>query len=222
MQSYALPGSTARQLFNSSTLLDSSTHDSSTRQISTELDSAPRVLDTPAHAVSLDLPRRARQLLDSYSKGATGKAFDSPSRQRPRRTACVGRRRGRRLDSRRQLGPRGQPGLKMRTGSYGVPAAREMSRAMVYGNKKFVVLYTASNALRLLASSQSLRLRAPAPRAEGRSQSAINHRRAAQVVCSSSGGIRVVEQPAAERWQIELNCIHMGTQLCRGTAGRFT
>ena len=116
----------------------------------------------------------------------------------------------------------GQPGLKMRTGSYGVPAAREMSRAMVYGNKKLVVLYTASNALRLLASSQSLRLRAPAPRAEGRSQSAINHRRAAQVVCSSSGGIRVVEQPAAERWQIELNCIHMGTQLCRGTAGRFT
>ena len=80
MQSYALPGSTARQLFNSSTLLDSSTHDSSTRQISTELDSAPRVLDTPAHAVSLDLPRRARQLLDSYSKGSTGKAFDSPSR----------------------------------------------------------------------------------------------------------------------------------------------
>ena len=112
MQSYALPGSTARQLFNSSTLLDSSTHDSSTRQISTELDSAPRVLDTPAHAVSLDLPRRARQLLDSYSKGSTGKAFDSPSRQRPRRTACVGRR----LDSRPDSSVLGQPGLKMRTG----------------------------------------------------------------------------------------------------------
>ena len=161
--------------------------------------------------------------LDSYSKGSTGKAFDSPSRQRPRRTACVGRRSrpaARQPSAARSSDP--EPGLKMRTGSYGVPAAREMSRAMVYGNKKLVVLYTASNALRLLASSQSLRLRAPAPRAEGRSQSAINHRRAAQVVCSSSGGIRVVEQPAAERWQIELNCIHMGTQLCRGTAGRFT
>ena len=129
---------------------------------------------------------------------------------------------GRRLDSRRHRSELGPVGAARAQNAYGVPAAREMSRAMVYGNKKLVVLYTASNALRLLASSQSLRLRAPAPRAEGRSQSAINHRRAAQVVCSSSGGIRVVEQPAAERWQIELNCIHMGTQLCRGTAGRFT
>ena len=69
--------STARQLDNSSTA----------RQNSTDL-------DTPAHAVSLDLPRRARQLLDSYSTatrqlldsystGSTGKALTAP-RQRPR------------------------------------------------------------------------------------------------------------------------------------------
>jgi len=42
------------------------------------------------------------------------------------------------------------------------------------------------------------------------------------VARSSSGGIRVVEQPAAERRQIELNCIQMGTQLCRGTADRLS
>ena len=76
MQSYALPGSTAcstaRQLFNSSlssTLLDSSTpaqHRS--RQNSTDL-------DTPAHAVSLDLPRRVRQLLDRLDR----QGLDSPS-----------------------------------------------------------------------------------------------------------------------------------------------
>ena len=47
-----------------------------TRQTSTDL-------DTPAHAVSLDLPRRDRQLLDSYSTGSTGKALTGP-RQRPR------------------------------------------------------------------------------------------------------------------------------------------
>ena len=120
MQSYALPGSTARQLFNSSTLLDSSTHDSSTRQISTELDSAPPVLDTPAHAVSLDLPRRARQLLDSYSKGSTGKALTAPRDSgldsgvdgRPGDSACVCRR----LDTRREPSTARQPGLKMRAG----------------------------------------------------------------------------------------------------------
>ena len=80
---YALPGLTARQLLNSSTLLD----------IARQLDSSTE-LDTPAHAVSLDLPRRARQLLDSYSTatrqlldsystGSTGKALTAP-RQRPR------------------------------------------------------------------------------------------------------------------------------------------
>ena len=43
--------------------------------------STTRDLDTPAHAVSLDLPQRARQLLDSYSTGSTGKALTAP-RQR--------------------------------------------------------------------------------------------------------------------------------------------
>ena len=81
-----MPGLTAcRQLFNSSTLLEARQLDRS-RQNSTDL-------DTPAHAVSLDLPRRARQLLDSYSTGSTGKALTAP-RQRPRQrldgasTAC--------------------------------------------------------------------------------------------------------------------------------------
>ena len=69
LYAYALPGSTARQLFNSSTLLDSST----ARQNSTDL-------DTPAHAVSLDWPRRARQLLDSYST-ATRQLLDRLDRQ---------------------------------------------------------------------------------------------------------------------------------------------
>ena len=83
---HALPGSTARQLFNSSTLLDSST----ARQTSTDLD-RPRHPGTCSQ--SLDLPRQARQLLDSYSTagqlldsystGSTGKALTAP-RQRPR------------------------------------------------------------------------------------------------------------------------------------------
>ena len=53
-----------------------------TRQTSTDL-------DAPAHGVSLDLPRRARQPLDSYSTASrqarhtTGKALTAP-RQRPR------------------------------------------------------------------------------------------------------------------------------------------
>ena len=92
---YALPGLTARQLLNSSTLLDIA------RQLdsSTELDRPRHPGTYPAHAVSLDLPRRARQildsstrqlldsysrqLLDSYSTGSTGKALTAP-RQWPR------------------------------------------------------------------------------------------------------------------------------------------
>ena len=76
---YALPGLTARQLLNSSTLLDSST----ARQSSTEL-------DRPRHPGACSQPRLAstgstatRQLLDSYSTGSTGKALTGP-RQRPR------------------------------------------------------------------------------------------------------------------------------------------
>ena len=59
LYAYALPGLTARQLFNSSTLLDSSTELDRTRQTSTDLD-RPRRPGTCSQA------RRARQLLDSY------------------------------------------------------------------------------------------------------------------------------------------------------------
>ena len=66
------PGSTARQIFNtSSTLLDSST----ARQTSTDL-------DAQAHR-ACSQARQARQLLDSYLTGSTGKALTAP-RQRPR------------------------------------------------------------------------------------------------------------------------------------------
>ena len=93
---------TARQIFNSSTLLDSST----ARQNSTDLDtpaagtcSQPRLrlastgstttrqlLDSYSTATRqlLDSYSTAtRQLLDSYSTGSTGKALTAP-RQRPR------------------------------------------------------------------------------------------------------------------------------------------
>ena len=91
LYAYALPGSTARQLFNSSTLLDSST----ARQNSTDLDrprahpgtcSQPRLASTGSTATRqlLDSYSTAtRQLLDSYSAGSTGKALTAP-RQRPR------------------------------------------------------------------------------------------------------------------------------------------
>ena len=80
LYAYALPGSTARQLFNSLTLLDSST----ARQNSTDLD-RPRHPGTCSPASTcldgLDSYSTAtRQLLDSYS---TGKALTAP-RQRPR------------------------------------------------------------------------------------------------------------------------------------------
>ena len=71
LYAYALPGSTARQLFISSTLLDSST---ATRQTSTDLDRTRRP-GTWSQA------RQARQELDSNSTGSTGKASTAP-RQR--------------------------------------------------------------------------------------------------------------------------------------------
>ena len=64
---YALPGSAARQLFISSTLLDSST---ATRPTSTEL-------DAQVHA-AWSQARQARQELDSISTGSTGKASTAP------------------------------------------------------------------------------------------------------------------------------------------------
>ena len=62
LYAYALPGSTARQLFNSSTLLDSSTR----RQLdsSTELDAA---LDRPRHPAAQARQARPRQHLESGS-----------------------------------------------------------------------------------------------------------------------------------------------------------
>jgi hypothetical protein len=122
LYAYALPGSTARQLFNSSTLLDSSTEtdldrprQTSTdldrpRQTSTDLDrprqtSTPR---TPAHAVSLDLPRRDRQLLDSYS--CTRQLLDRLDRQGLDSTSTAASTAARRsLDSSTAR----QPGLKI-------------------------------------------------------------------------------------------------------------
>ena len=81
MQSYALPGSTARQLFNSSTLLDSSTARHRSRQNSTDL-------DTPAHAVSPRLASTGSTATPrSYSTGSTGKALTAP-RQWPRQRSA--------------------------------------------------------------------------------------------------------------------------------------
>ena len=68
LYAYALPGSTARQLFISSTLLDSST---ATRQTSTDLDRTRR----PG---AWSQARQARQELDSNSTGSTGKASTAP------------------------------------------------------------------------------------------------------------------------------------------------
>ena len=77
LYAYALPGSTARQLFISSTLLDSSTARQlldRPRQTSTALDAQPR-------GVRKSQARQARQELDSNSTGSTGKASTAP-RQR--------------------------------------------------------------------------------------------------------------------------------------------
>ena len=73
LYAYALPGSTARQLFISSTLLDSSTALQlldRPRQTSTEL-------DAQVHA-AWSQARQARQELDSISTGSTGKASTAP------------------------------------------------------------------------------------------------------------------------------------------------
>ena len=57
LYAYALPGSTARQLFISSTLLDSST----ARQLLDRPRQTSTKLDAPAHGVSLDRLDKARQ-----------------------------------------------------------------------------------------------------------------------------------------------------------------
>ena len=107
----ALPGSTARQLFNSSTLLDSWT----ARQNSTELDrarqtSTPRRMQSASTCLDgLDSYSTAtRQLLDSYST-ATRQLLDRLDRQgldSPSTAASTAARRS--LDSSTAR----QPGLK--------------------------------------------------------------------------------------------------------------
>ena len=79
MQSYIHMRCQARQLDSYSTARHCSTARQldRTRQTSTDLSTD---LDTPAHAVSLDLPRWARQLLDSYST-ATRHLLDRLDRQ---------------------------------------------------------------------------------------------------------------------------------------------
>ena len=72
LYAYALPGSTARQLFISSTLLNSSTArqlPDRPRQTSTELTRRPGAWSQA---------RQARQELDSISTGSTGKASTAP------------------------------------------------------------------------------------------------------------------------------------------------
>ena len=104
LYAYALPGSTARQLFNSSTLLDSST----ARQNSTELDRA-RQTSTPRHMQSVSTGSTAtRQLLDSYST-ATRQLLDRLDRQGLDSTSTAASTAARRsLDSSTAR----QPGLK--------------------------------------------------------------------------------------------------------------
>ena len=74
LYAYALPGSTARQLFISSTLLDSST----ARQLLDRPRQTSTALDAQPHGVRKS---QARQELDSNSTGSTGKASTAP-RQR--------------------------------------------------------------------------------------------------------------------------------------------
>ena len=93
---YALPGSTARQLFISSTLLDSST----ARQLLDRPRQTSTKLDAPAHGVSLDRldkarqarPRQqARQRLDGASTArqldSQGSTRAAATRRRPPRRA---------------------------------------------------------------------------------------------------------------------------------------
>ena len=94
MQSYMHMRCQARQLDSYSTARHCSTARQldRTRQTSTDL-------DTPAHAVSLDLPRRDRQLLDSYST-ATRQLLDRLDRQGLDRTSTAASTAARRsLDS---------------------------------------------------------------------------------------------------------------------------
>ena len=93
------PGSTARQLFNSSTLLDSST----ARQNSTDL-------DRPRHPGTCSQPR----LASTGSTGSTGKALTGP-RQRPRQR-LDGASTARQLDSQAQ-GSTPAPRLSLLRGS---------------------------------------------------------------------------------------------------------
>ena len=90
LYAYALPGSTARQLFNSSTLLDSST----ARQNSTDLDrpqhpgtcSQPRLASTGSTATRQLLDRLDRQGLDRTSTAASTAArrsLDSSTARQP-------------------------------------------------------------------------------------------------------------------------------------------
>ena len=132
----ALPGSTARQLFNSSTLLDSST----ARQNSTDLDrprhpgtcSQPRLASTGSTATRQLLDSYStttRQLLDSYSTGSTGKALTAP-RQWPRQRLDGA---STAVDPARQ--PRGSIHNRHHTGwKSEVPAPRERSCAQGVGS----------------------------------------------------------------------------------------
>ena len=88
MQSYALPGSTARQLFNSSTLLDSSTARHRSRQNSTDLDTPALPRRMQSASTCLDGLERSTATPRSYSTAtrqarSTGKALTAP-RQWPR------------------------------------------------------------------------------------------------------------------------------------------
>ena len=87
LYAYALPGLTARQLFNSSTLLDSSTELDRTRQSSTDLDtpahrSQSRLASTVSTATRQLLDRLNRQGLDSTSTAAR-RSLDSSTAQQP-------------------------------------------------------------------------------------------------------------------------------------------
>ena len=105
MQSYALPGSTARQLFNSSTLLDSSTARHRSRQNSTDLDTPALPRRMQSASTCLDgLDSYSKELLDSYSTGSTGKALTAP-RQWPRAAGSTKPRKS--LATARQLDSQG-------------------------------------------------------------------------------------------------------------------
>ena len=98
LYAYALPGSTARQLFISSTLLDSSW---TARQLLDRPRQTSTKLDAPAHGVSLNRLDKARQ-------GSTGKASTAP------RQCLDGASTARQLDS--QGSTRGTPDTARRTG----------------------------------------------------------------------------------------------------------